>query len=78
MARDSGPHEVRFPLRRQAEAEPETPAPAPTPPKPETKIWRPKPAKPEPLELSGGMPPPRPSTTGGDTIFERARRAVLT
>src|SRR4051794_11297359 len=67
MAREPGPNDVRFPLRRQAEAEPETVAP-----KPEPKLWKPRPARPEPLELSGGLPPPM-----AEPIVERVRRAVL-
>ncbi|WP_066799348.1 transglycosylase domain-containing protein [Sphingomonas soli] len=67
MAREPGPNEVRFPLRRQADAELEPPAP-----KPEPKSWRPRPAREEPLELSGGMPPP-----DAEPILQRVRRAVL-
>lgn len=75
MAREPGPHEVRFPLRRKAEDEGDYP-PAPAP-KPEAKLWQPRPAKSEPLELSGGMPPPGSGNAAGETLFERARRTVL-
>lgn len=70
MADGNDPRNVRFPLRRASDGFEPAPAPAPAP-KPEPRAWRPpaldslgealrrvKPVKEEPLELSGGMPPP--------------------
>jgi penicillin-binding protein 1A len=70
MADGNDPRNVRFPLRRSSDDF--DPAPQPPAPKPEPRAWRPpsiegivgealkrvKPAREEPLELSGGLPPP--------------------
>ncbi|HEX8301830.1 PBP1A family penicillin-binding protein [Sphingomonas sp.] len=66
MARDPIPNDVRFPLRRQADSQPEPPAP-----RPEAKLWKPRAARPEPLELTGGLPPPE-----AEPVLQRVRRAV--
>ena len=52
MAREPGSGEIRFPLRRPAD-----PIEEPAPPAP-VRSWRPRPSEPDPLELSGGLPPP--------------------
>lgn len=57
MARDPRSDDARFPLRRRAE--PEAEAAPPPAPRRDPLRWRPAQAAPEPLELTGGLPPPR-------------------
>jgi penicillin-binding protein 1A len=74
MAREPRPGDIRFPLRRPAEPGEAPPAPAPAP---RVRAWQPRRAEPEPLELSGGLPPPervppaRSEESPGDPMWRR-------